>query len=63
MTDVPELAAANPHIEAWQTALGDARNAVKLGVPVRTYGRLTRAVGLVLEAVGLRLPGGSDCLI
>ena len=37
--------------------------AVGQGVPVRTYGRLTRAVGLVLEAVGLRLPVGSDCLI
>ena len=54
---------ANPHLSAWQSALGEARVAVGLTVPVRTYGRLTRAVGLVLEAVGLRLPVGSDCLI
>ena len=53
----------NPHLAAWQTALGEAGVAVGLTVPVRTYGRLTRAVGLVLEAVGLRLPVGSDCLI
>jgi flagellum-specific ATP synthase len=53
----------NPHVVAWQAALGRARSAVNLGTPVRTYGRLTRAVGLVLEAVGLRLPVGSDCLI
>ncbi|MGA8783891.1 MAG: flagellum-specific ATP synthase FliI, partial [Polaromonas sp.] len=63
MTDKPGTVAANPHLAAWQAALGDARTAVSQGVPVRTYGRLTRAVGLVLEAVGLRLPVGSDCLI
>ena len=63
MTDAPAIAAANPHIAAWQSTLRDARTAVGLSVPARTYGRLTRAVGLVLEAVGLRLPVGSDCLI
>jgi flagellum-specific ATP synthase len=63
MTDQPATAAENPHLAAWQAALGEARTAVSLSVPVRTYGRLTRAVGLVLEAVGLRLPVGSDCLI
>ncbi|MEO5658910.1 MAG: flagellar protein export ATPase FliI [Polaromonas sp.] len=63
MTDTPVIAASNPHTAAWQAALNDARTAVHRGVTVRTYGRLTRAVGLVLEAVGLRLPVGSDCLI
>ena len=63
MAEMSEPAAANPHLKAWKTALGDARAAVGTSVPVRTYGRLTRAVGLVLEAVGLRLPVGSDCLI
>jgi len=63
MPKTPAMAAANPHIAAWLAALGNARTAVGLGVPVRSYGRLTRAVGLVLEAVGLRLPVGSDCLI
>ncbi len=63
MTEVAVPAAANPHLRAWSAALGDARAAVGEGIPVRTYGRLTRAVGLVLEAVGLRLPVGSDCLI
>ncbi len=63
MTEQPVTADANPHLAAWQSALGEARVAVGLTVPVRSYGRLTRAVGLVLEAVGLRLPVGSDCLI
>jgi len=63
MTDLAALAPTNPHLAAWQGVLGEARRAVGLTVPVRSYGRLTRAVGLVLEAVGLRLPVGSDCLI
>ena len=63
MTDKSRRVAANQHLVAWQAMLNDARTAVSLGIPVRTYGRLTRAVGLVLEAIGLRLPVGSDCLI
>jgi flagellum-specific ATP synthase len=62
MADAPDAITGTP-LAAWQLALDDARSAVALSVPVRTYGRLTRAVGLVLEAVGLRLPVGSDCLI
>ena len=63
MAEQPVIAAANPHLAALQAALGSARAAVRISVPIRSYGRLTRAVGLVLEAVGLRLPVGSDCLI
>ena len=68
MTDaIPPNAAGqlqeNPHLLAWRNALGNARIGVGRSIPIRTYGRLTRAVGLVLEAVGLRLPVGSDCLI
>ena len=63
MTDKSASLDTNSHLAAWQSALGEARVAVGLTVPVRSYGRLTRAVGLVLEAVGLRLPVGSDCLI
>lgn len=59
LADTP---AASP-LRAWHGALDEARSAVAQSVPVRSYGRLTRAVGLVLEAVGLRLPVGSDCLI
>lgn len=60
--DVPAAPAAAP-LRAWHGALDEARASVAQSVPVRSYGRLTRAVGLVLEAVGLRLPVGSDCLI
>ncbi|MEM4989938.1 flagellar protein export ATPase FliI [Collimonas sp. H4R21] len=58
-----EPAANNRHLQAWRNTLGNASTSVGRSIPIRTYGRLTRAVGLVLEAVGLRLPVGSDCLI
>ncbi|NKE66154.1 flagellar protein export ATPase FliI [Ramlibacter sp. RBP-2] len=55
--------AANPHTRAWQARLDGCRAQVRAVEPTVTSGRLTRAVGLVLEAVGLQLPVGSDCLI
>ena len=63
MNDMSHPRTVNPHVQAWQTLVCQARRDVALSVPVRVCGRLTRAVGLVLEAVGLRLPVGSDCLI
>ena len=68
MSDNRDLAGAEPpannrHLQAWRATLGNASTGVGRSIPIRTYGRLTRAVGLVLEAVGLRLPVGSDCLI
>ncbi|AIY40293.1 Flagellum-specific ATP synthase FliI [Collimonas arenae] len=62
MTDIA-IPDNNRHLQAWRQALANAGTGVGRSVPIRTYGRLTRAVGLVLEAVGLRLPVGSDCLI
>ena len=43
--------------------LADCRRAVSWATPVATSGRLTRVSGLVMEAVGLRLPVGSQCQI
>ena len=56
-------AVANPHVARWRDTLDQASARVAATVPIVTSGRLTRAVGLVLEAVGLQLPVGSDCLI
>lgn len=56
-------APVNAHLQAWQLALSNARQEAARRVPTSVSGRLTRAVGLVLEAVGLQLPVGSDCLI
>lgn len=62
-TDLAASAATNAHLQTWRRSLGSASIDIARSTPIRTYGRLTRAVGLVLEAVGLRLPVGSDCLI
>jgi flagellum-specific ATP synthase len=43
--------------------LADCRRAVALSAPVAASGRLTRVAGLVMEAVGLRLPIGSQCMV
>ncbi len=51
------------HLERLQARLSAGAEVVAQASPVQRYGRLTRAVGLLLEAVGLRLPVGSDCLV
>ena len=43
--------------------LADCRRAVSWASPIASSGRLTRVSGLVMEAVGLRLPVGSQCQI
>ncbi len=43
--------------------LADCRRAVSGATPIATSGRLTRVSGLVMEAVGLRLPVGSQCQV
>ncbi|AOZ02406.1 flagellar protein export ATPase FliI [Cupriavidus sp. USMAHM13] len=51
------------HSQHWRDTLNGARARLAEINSIRNCGRLTRAAGLVLEAVGLRLPVGSDCLI
>ncbi len=41
--------------------LANCRRAVGWATPIASSGRLTRVSGLVMEAVGLRLPVGSQC--
>jgi len=43
--------------------LANCRRAVSWATPIAASGRLTRVSGLVMEAVGLRLPVGSQCHI
>lgn len=51
------------YIGHWRTALGSVRGRVENSLPYRLSGRIVRATGLVLEAVGLRVPLGGTCLI
>lgn len=43
--------------------LDQARAGLAASNPIRACGRLTRAAGLVLEAVGIRMPVGAGCMI
>lgn len=43
--------------------LKDCRDFTNSASPLQTYGRLTRIAGLVMEAVGLKLPLGSTCVV
>jgi flagellum-specific ATP synthase len=63
MQTATATANANPHLHKVRAALDRAREGVAQCTTTTASGRLTRAVGLVLEAVGLQLPVGSDCLI
>lgn len=51
------------HLKSWLDTI--ERTEAKMGaIPAfRRYGRLTRATGLVMEAVGLKLPIGAICVV
>ncbi len=53
----------NPHLEHWRTHLHTLATRSQRALPLRPCGRLTRAAGLVLEAIGLRLSVGAECTI
>lgn len=59
----PASEAVTAHTGRWREALAAASSNLADVDSKRACGRLTRAAGLVLEAVGLRMPVGSDCLI
>jgi len=61
--DVPQAQAGDAHAAPWEAFLADARARVADGSPLETRGTLTRLTGLVLEAVGIRVPVGSQCLV
>jgi flagellum-specific ATP synthase len=54
---------SNPHVQAWRGRLDALRARSAIAKPMRACGRLTRAAGLVLEAVGLRLSVGAEVMI
>lgn len=47
----------------WQTFMDDARKRVHDGSVLEVRGTLTRLTGLVLEATGIRVPVGSQCMV
>ena len=47
----------------WSTKIDNAIQKLQPVSLIRQYGRLVKASGLVLEAVGLKLPLGSNCFV
>src|SRR3990167_1526117 len=57
------MATASDKAPSWGGFLADARSRIAGNLPLETRGTLTRLTGLVLEAVGIRVPVGSQCLV
>nr|WP_297457478.1 flagellar protein export ATPase FliI [uncultured Halomonas sp.] len=55
--------ATNVHQRRWRDAVNGVERRVAAVAPYRASGRIVRATGLVLEAIGLRVPLGSACRI
>lgn len=53
----------NPHLARWSAVLDTLHGPALQVAPHLRSGRITRATGMVLEAVGLRLPLGGACRI
>ena len=51
------------HDPRWDRFMDDLRVCATVHTPLEVSGTLTRLAGLVLEAVGLKVPVGSQCLI
>lgn len=51
------------HSGRWQAYLRDCRELLLIAEPMLVSGRVTRVAGLVMEAIGLKLPVGSACTI
>jgi len=51
------------HFSHWQAYLHNCSSLVNLTEPTQISGRVTRVAGLVMEAVGLKLPVGSPCTV
>ena len=51
------------HTTRWKRYLQECAEQVSIPDPLQISGHLTKVAGLVIEAVGLQLPVGSDCTI
>lgn len=51
------------HFSHWQAYLHNCSGLLSMTEPVHVSGRVTRVAGLVMEAVGLKLPVGSPCTV
>lgn len=53
----------NESVLKWESFFANAQRSVRSTGPLEVHGTLTRLTGLVLEAVGIRVPVGSQCWV
>jgi len=51
------------HQQRWQHYLNDCSEIIDIVEPLEVAGRITKLTGLVMEAVGIKLPIGSACIV
>ncbi|WP_124949959.1 flagellar protein export ATPase FliI [Sulfuriferula thiophila] len=57
------MSSTHSHSEHWKAYLNSCVSLLDTAKPILVAGRVTRVAGLVMEAVGLKLPVGSACVI
>lgn len=57
------MCADTPHSQRWSSYTQDCSELLKLSESMEISGRVTRLTGLVMEAIGIKLPVGSACTI
>lgn len=58
-----ENEAINIHRERWHGHVRDCKEILRIVEPLEITGRITKLTGLVMEAVGIKLPIGSACFV
>ena len=61
--DPHTLLLRNGHLDRWKASMKLVSENSERALPLRACGRITRSAGLVLEATGLMLPIGANCMI
>jgi len=51
------------HQQRWQHYMNDCSEIIDIVEPLEVAGRITKLTGLVMEAVGIKLPIGSACIV
>jgi flagellum-specific ATP synthase len=62
-TEIEAPVASNLHQQRWQDYMHDCKEILQLIEPIEVAGRITKLTGLVMEAVGIKLPIGSACYV
>ena len=57
------MISTQPHSARWKAYLQDCGELLAIAEPMLVSGRVTRVAGMVMEAVGLKLPVGSACTV